>query len=88
MQLRYSVFLDPRNSDLGARLIINLEKLYLSLKKLELKDDNTLVSLDESVKSTSDIHNEGLKQFHEQMIELGQVIISNPYSLLDITTAK
>ena len=35
-----SVFLDPRNSDLGARLIINLEKLYLSLKKLELKDDN------------------------------------------------
>ena len=35
-----SVFLDPRNSDLGARLIINLEKLYLSLKKLELKNDN------------------------------------------------
>ena len=30
--------LDPRNKDLGARLIINLEKLYLSLKKLELKD--------------------------------------------------
>jgi folate-binding protein YgfZ len=32
------VLLDPRNKDLGARLIINLEKLYLSLKKLELKD--------------------------------------------------
>ena len=31
--------LDPRNKKLGARLIINLEKLYLSLKKLELKDD-------------------------------------------------
>ena len=31
--------LDPRNKNLGARLIINLEKLYLSLKKLELKDD-------------------------------------------------
>ena len=30
--------LDPRNKNLGARLIINLEKLYLSLKKLELKD--------------------------------------------------
>ena len=28
------VFLDPRNKDLGARLIINLEKLYLSLKNL------------------------------------------------------
>ncbi|MDA7572652.1 folate-binding protein [Candidatus Pelagibacter sp.] len=32
------IFLDPRNKNLGARLIINLEKLYLSLKKLELKD--------------------------------------------------
>ena len=30
------MLLDPRLSDLGARLIINLEKLYLSLKKLEL----------------------------------------------------
>ena len=30
------ILLDPRLSDLGARLIINLEKLYLSLKKLEL----------------------------------------------------
>jgi len=33
------IFLDPRHKDLGARLIINLEKLYLSLKKLELKVD-------------------------------------------------
>jgi len=33
-----SIILDPRNKELGARLIINLEKLYLSLKKLELKD--------------------------------------------------
>ena len=32
------IFLDPRNRQLGARLIINLEKLYLSLKKLELQD--------------------------------------------------
>ena len=31
------ILLDPRLSDLGARLIINLEKLYLSLKKLELE---------------------------------------------------
>ena len=31
------IFLDPRNKFLGARLIINLEKLYLSLKKLDLK---------------------------------------------------
>ena len=32
-----SLFLDPRNKKLGARLIINLEKLYLSIKKLNLK---------------------------------------------------
>jgi folate-binding protein YgfZ len=33
------IILDPRNKSLGARLIINLEKLYLSLKKLDLKED-------------------------------------------------
>ena len=33
------IILDPRNKSLGARLIINLEKLYLSLKKLDLKND-------------------------------------------------
>jgi folate-binding protein YgfZ len=41
--LRYredQILLDPRNKNLGARLIINLEKLYLSLKKLGLKDAN------------------------------------------------
>ena len=32
-----SILLDPRNIKLGARLISNLEKLYLSLKKLDLK---------------------------------------------------
>ena len=35
-----SILLDPRNKNLGARLIINLEKLYLSLKKLELKNSS------------------------------------------------
>ncbi len=34
------IFLDPRNKNLGARLIINLEKLYLSLKKLDLHAAN------------------------------------------------
>ena len=34
------IFLDPRNKLLGARLIINLEKLYLSLKKLNLHDSD------------------------------------------------
>ncbi len=34
------IFLDPRIKELGARLIINLEKLYLSLKKLDLHHAN------------------------------------------------
>ena len=34
------ILLDPRNKLLGARLIINLEKLYLSLKKLDLHNSN------------------------------------------------
>ena len=33
-----SILLDPRNKHLGARLIINLEKLYLSLKKIGLQN--------------------------------------------------
>ena len=37
-----SVLLDPRNKKLGGRLIINLEKLYLSLKKLDLKSIDNL----------------------------------------------
>jgi len=36
-----NLFLDPRNKKLGARLIINLEKLYLSIKKLNLKPVET-----------------------------------------------
>ena len=34
------IFLDPRKKELGARIIINLEKLYLSLKKLDLNSSN------------------------------------------------
>jgi len=34
------IFLDPRKKELGARIIINLEKLYLSLKKLDLSASN------------------------------------------------
>ena len=36
------IFLDPRNSKLGARLIINLEKLYLSIKKLNSKPEDPI----------------------------------------------
>ena len=34
------IFLDPRKKELGARIIVNLEKLYLSLKKLDLNASN------------------------------------------------
>ena len=34
------IFLDPRKKELGARIIVNLEKLYLSLKKLDLTASN------------------------------------------------
>ena len=34
------IFLDPRHRLLGARLIINLEKLYLSLKRLNLQNSD------------------------------------------------
>ena len=44
------VILDPRNKGLGARLIINLEKLYLSLKKLDLKNDKIEKYYDKSHK--------------------------------------
>jgi len=42
-----TILLDPRSKELGARLIINLEKLYLSLKKLglEVSDVNEYYNL-------------------------------------------
>ena len=45
------ILLDPRNKNLGARLIINLEKLYLSLKKLELNN----ASIDEYYKHSHEL---------------------------------
>ena len=42
------VFLDPRNKELGGRIIINLEKLYLSLKKLNLKSEDPDIYYDYS----------------------------------------
>ena len=34
-------FIDPRNKKLGARGIVNLEKIYFSIKKLELKPEDS-----------------------------------------------
>ena len=44
------IFLDPRNKELGARLIINLEKLHLSIKKLEVKVENADLYYNQSFK--------------------------------------
>ena len=44
------IFLDPRNSDLGGRIVINLEKLYLSIKKLNLKSSSIKEYYDHSFK--------------------------------------
>jgi folate-binding protein YgfZ len=45
-----TVLLDPRNINLGARLISNLEKLHLSLKKLDLKIVDTNIYYKKSYK--------------------------------------
>ena len=56
------VFLDPRNKELGGRLIINLEKLYLSLKKLNLKSENPEIYYDYSF-------NLGIPQLHTNLLK-------------------
>tara|TARA_B100001250_G_scaffold349383_1_gene320535 strand:+ start:65 stop:946 length:882 start_codon:yes stop_codon:yes gene_type:complete len=57
-----AIFLDPRFKSLGARLIINLEKLHLSLKKLELK----IANLDEYYKLS---HELGISQIDNQNLQ-------------------
>ena len=52
------ILLDPRNKNLGARLIINLEKLNLSLEKLELK------SLNPSIKKAIDFSCKRIFKYH------------------------
>ena len=32
------IFIDPRDSDLGARIVSPLEKLYLTIKKINFKN--------------------------------------------------
>ena len=62
------ILLDPRNKDLGARLIINLEKLYLSLKKLELKTSKQKEYYDHSFKLG--ILQQGTKKLQNKVFSL------------------
>tara|TARA_B100000579_G_C22642764_1_gene762275 strand:- start:48 stop:923 length:876 start_codon:yes stop_codon:yes gene_type:complete len=55
-------FIDPRNNKLGARVIINLEKLYLSIKKLELK-------LEDSKKYYELSHKLGIAQINTKKLQ-------------------
>tara|TARA_B100002051_G_scaffold16916_1_gene13554 strand:+ start:397 stop:1281 length:885 start_codon:yes stop_codon:yes gene_type:complete len=63
-----SVILDPRCVNLGARLVINLEKLYLSAKKLGLKISN----IDEYYKLSHSlgIPNSNTKNFQNKIFGL------------------
>ena len=56
------ILLDPRTKDLGARLIINLEKLNLSLKKLELTSSNVYEYYEHS-------HNLGIPPIETQKLQ-------------------
>ena len=62
------ILLDPRNKNLGARLIINLEKLYLSLKKLELKTSKQKKYYDHSFKLG--ILQQGTKKLQNKVFSL------------------
>ena len=62
------ILLDPRNKNLGARLIINLEKLYLSLKKLELKTSKQKEYYDHSFKLG--ILQQGTKKLQNKVFSL------------------
>jgi folate-binding protein YgfZ len=62
------ILLDPRDKNLGARLIINLEKLYLSLKKLELKTSEQKEYYDHSFKLG--ILQQGTKRLQNKVFSL------------------
>ena len=71
MTIKYredTVILDPRCIDLGARVVINLEKLYLSAKKLNLKisDVNEYYQLSHSL----GIPNSDTKNFQNRIFGL------------------
>ena len=60
------VFVDPRDSDLGARIISPLEKLYLTIKKLNLKIVESKSYIEKAFLKGIPI--EGLKKFKKSVI--------------------
>ena len=69
LQYRESpIFVDPRDSDLGARIISSLEKLYLTIKKLNLKTTNNKSYLEKAFQKGIPI--EGLSNLQNQIFAL------------------
>ena len=69
LQYRESpIFVDPRDSDLGARIISSLEKLYLTIKKLNLKTTNKKSYLEKAFQKGIPI--EGLSNLQNQIFAL------------------
>ena len=63
-----TIYLDPRNKELGARLFSNLEKLYLTIKKLNLKIVDS--SKYYSIAHTFGIPEKGLVNLKDQLFGL------------------
>ncbi len=62
------IFVDPRNEDLGARIISPLEKLYLTIKKLNLKIVNNKTYIEKAYLKGIPI--EGLSNLKNQLFGL------------------
>ena len=62
------IFVDPRDNDLGARIISPLEKLYLTIKKLNLKIVNNKSYIEKAF--LKGIPVEGLNNLKEQLFGL------------------
>ena len=62
------IFVDPRNNKLGARIVSALEKLYLTIKKLDLKIVEPQVYLDKAYKLGIPI--QGVENLKEKLFGL------------------
>ncbi len=82
------VFLDPRKKELGARIIINLEKLYLSLKKFgqentaRIKLKNKLSKRLLPIQLIEGELKEEVIKYNEN--EIGKVLIKNKFPFASI----
>ncbi len=70
---RRSYIFGPQKKELGARIIVNLEKLYLSLKKLDLSASN----IDEYYKFSHEIGIAQKIQINLKIKYLAQSVILN-----------